>query len=339
MNGGYPIGGVNRDQDFLVVVSGLHDNVSCSQSPAFPKGKMASIVAKAFYEELHTQLDGNTVAHFKLADFALNPECDGGEWRPRQGLDGRSVKLYGYDHFAERVRQAQGTGQNVVAIDFVSPGQANNNLRAYGGLGLHFMVGTTQTDLTVAEQIAVDNNLVGMVAPNYDIWIVSDVNRIKRMAKEMPGHYKGWGLVFLESHQPSKKDPSGTGDGLCYAVSVLLGRDIKPRGVNPDLENPGQISDLLHNEDTQDAMISVRRPDIQTTVLGVPQEWVPWHAYHHLAFVHPSGMVNVGLSTKRHGGASYQAGLVASLPYFASKIIQGKSGLYTVERMLESMVK
>lgn len=140
---------------------------------------------------------------------------------------------------------------------------------------------------------------------NFDEDIVDKIVEINRFAEKNLGRYNGWNVVFWETHQAAKADPSGTATKLYGALSKLVGRECS-------------VDDLDW----------IRDVEIQRK-LGVPEEFLEWHAYHHLEVINPNEtVVNVLMETRRHGGDCYLPGIAKAVNFVADRMEAGDKGFF-----------
>ena len=130
--------------------------------------------------------------------------------------------------------------------------------------------------------------------------IVAWTSALEYLAREFPGAFDGYNGHVTESHQRTKKDPSGTG-----------------RAWTGILENLGIDFDEVE---------SVREPEVQKNRLGVPEGSLNGHAYHWVDISTPNGNVAIGFYAKVNGRQTYADGTPDAVRYLNRTMQSGARG-------------
>jgi len=203
------------------------------------------------------------------------------------------------------------------AIDFCKgAGVAVRNAGLYCATRRPFVMGSTimgaeaKAAYAEIERMAEESHTPCVVAPNFDVRLNAWMYGLEAMAKGRPGAFTGAKIYLLETHQADKIDKktgkpetSGTMRAELKGLSLLTGRAI----VEADIT-------------------CVRDPAIQSKLLGVPENWMSWHAYHFLKVFNEHDGVEDSeeLIFKRHGGDSYRVGAMLALDW----LVDGKNKKY-----------
>ena len=99
--------------------------------------------------------------------------------------------------------------------------------------------------------------------PNMDVRIVTWMDGIIYMAQNYAGAFKDSKISLSETHQADKINAEG-----------------KPETSGTMRKMLNNLSTLVGKELTPDEILSIRDPNTQAKIIGVPDNWLGWHAYH-----------------------------------------------------------
>ena len=166
-------------------------------------------------------------------------------------------------------------------------------------IGVPFVYGGTVGDRDLAEKIVRESDISAVIAPNMSKQLVAWTAALEYIAREFPDSFSGYHGSVHETHQKSKKDPSGTGKAWMGTM--------RKWGIEFD------------------DMISIREPDDQRT-LGVPEEYLDGHGYHWFDLKSPDGTVQLSFATKVDGRQTYADGTPDAIRYLHRKVSEGSRG-------------
>lgn len=110
---------------------------------------------------------------------------------------------------------------------------------------------------------------------------------LKHAAETYPGALAGFKLSVVESHQKGKADTSGTAKAVVASMAELNSSDF---GVVRCCVL--YVCDRAHHTWTaQDDIEMIREPPEQLQRMGVPEEWIPGHAFHTYRLTSPDETV------------------------------------------------
>jgi 4-hydroxy-tetrahydrodipicolinate reductase len=235
-------------------------------------GRMAREIA-------HVALEPSNRTHFRLAPFAV-----GAAYRRGQTWDFSED----YTPTLEPVEALPGLLdrheiRDAIVIDFSLPHCALENLRCFVGADVNFVMGTTGFDRDTAAGLVAGTSVNAVIAPNMAAPIVALQAALHHVANEFPGALEGYELAVRESHQSTKKDPSGTATALLGPLGKLGAKVPEP------------------------AMTSIRDAAEQTH-LGVPKSFLTAHGWHWYELRSPAGDVALDFSHRVNGRRVYAEG-------------------------------
>ena len=141
-------------------------------------------------------------------------------------------------------------------VDFTQPNSANHNAKMYCEAGIPFVMGTTGGDREKLLETVGNSQISAVIAPNMAVPVVIFQEMIKFAADNFPEAFDGYELSIRESHQQSKKDPSGT------AVFLL------------------DYFQKLGMPFSKDEIKMLRDPQMQSVVHRIPDEHLGGHGFH-----------------------------------------------------------
>lgn len=203
--------------------------------------------------------------------------------------------IYPADHDAY-LRQLKGTHPELIVVDF-SRADIGTQAGLYANIGVPFVYGGTLGNRAEAERAIRTSSISAVIAPNMSKQLVAWTAALNYLEKEFPGAFSGYRGHVTESHQSTKRDPSGTGRAWMQVLATL--------GV------------------TFDDMESVRDPARQSK-LGVPDGALGSHGYHWVAL--SSGNTGVSFHTRVNGRRTYADGAVDAIRYLNRKMRKGSEG-------------
>lgn len=186
----------------------------------------------------------------------------------------------------------------LIAVDFTTPQAVNQNAEIYAKNGIPFVMGTTGGDRKKLIETVRNSEISAVIAPNMAPHLVLFQAMLDNAAQNFPGALEGYRLKIVESHQSTKKDPSGTGrawQGLLENLGV---------GLTQDME-------------------SIRDPKRQQE-LGI--RCLDGHGYHWLTIKNPDGTASIEITTKVEGRKPYVEGTLMALEFLKEKVEAGSRG-------------
>lgn len=193
------------------------------------------------------------------------------------------------------IRQAAGSTENVIAIDYTHPSAVNDNAKFYVQEKLPFVLGTTGGD---REQLQEDvKNHFCVVAPNMGKQIVAMQAALEDLASKYPGAFAGYKLHVTESHQKTKADTSGTAKAVIDSIKILAG------------DKNYSTDDIVMIRDEQKAL-----------EFGVPEDAMKGHAFHTYTLTSPDGSVEFQLKHNVAGRTIYAEGTADAVKFLAKKM-------------------
>jgi 4-hydroxy-tetrahydrodipicolinate reductase len=214
------------------------------------------------------------------------------------------------EHEAALSELAKDSQKAKYAIDFCKgAGVANRNAEMYCRHNIPFVMGSTGADYKLIEKIAEETKTPCVAYPNMDIRIVTWMAGIEYMAQNYAMAFKDSKISLSETHQADKvtaegkPETSGTMKNMLKTLSALAGEELTP-----------------------DKILSIRDPNVQSKIIGVPDNWLGWHAYHFfkVSNEHDGVEDSEELIFKRHGGECYRRGTMVALAF----LVAGKNKRY-----------
>ena len=236
------------------------------------------------------------------ARFDVAPVCFGSAARRgtrlelAPGLHASCESLAYLDSFL-----ASHQSDNAVAVDYSSPDAALENVSAFASVGLPFVMGTTGFDRARAEALVRSSNASAVIAPNMAAPIVALQEALRHVAEVYPNALAGHRLDVWESHQAAKKDVSGTA-----------------RALIPHFQRLGLVGD-------ESAIASIRDPARQRE-LGVPQDALGGHGWHHYEGTSATGDVTLTLGHRVNGRRVYAEGTLRAVEFLWQETESGSRG-------------
>lgn len=206
--------------------------------------------------------------------------------------------------------QADASLRNAIVIDYSTPKAALDNVRAYISSGLSFVMGTTGFDREEAVRLVRQSSTSAVIAPNMSVPIVMLQSALNHVAEEFPNCIEGYTLAIHESHQATKKDPSGTAKSFLVPL-----RKLGCETVEPEID-------------------SIRDPE-QQKALGVPEDHLRGHGWHWYEARSITGDVTLELSTRINGRRVYAEGTLRAVDFLESCTRSGlHGGVYSMTDVL-----
>jgi 4-hydroxy-tetrahydrodipicolinate reductase len=183
-------------------------------------------------------------------------------------------------------------------IDFCKgEGVANTNAKLYIANNIPFVMGSTGADYDLIKKLSAEADNPCVAYPNMDVRIVTWMAGLQYMAENFSGAFKGAKIELWESHQADKRDTSGTMKKTLEALAKLSSSEL-----------------------TEGNITKIRDPAVQAKLVGVPENWTGWHAYHLFRIFndHSGNRDSEELTFKRHGGECYRQGAMKALDFLVS---------------------
>ena len=185
-----------------------------------------------------------------------------------------------------------------VVVDFTLPDAINDNVAMYTAARLSFVLGTTGGNLEAIEARVNRSFSSAVVAPNMAKEIVAFQAMVESMARKFPGLFKGYSLKIEESHQPGKKDTSGTAQAMVKSFNKL--------GIPFTVEE-----------------VKKHRTEKEYIALGIPPEYWSGHGWHTYTLERPDGSVFFQFTHNVNGRQAYIDGTLAAIRFLHEKIKHG----------------
>jgi 4-hydroxy-tetrahydrodipicolinate reductase len=189
-----------------------------------------------------------------------------------------------------------------LAVDFTTPAAALDNIAWYVERNIPFVMGTTGFDAAKAKALVEQSRVAAVIAPNMAAPIVLIQTALEDLARRFPGALAGAEATIRESHQASKRDTSGTARALVRALAAL-GTDAR-----------------------EEAIESVRDPELQRGSLGIPDEHLAGHAFHRYRVGVAAGTVELVLEHNVLGRRVYAEGAARALAFLRGRVAAGARG-------------
>ncbi len=174
------------------------------------------------------------------------------------------------------------------------------NAALYATNRIPFVYGGTVGDRAKLAELVRESDVSAFAAPNFSRPLnIFPGTSLEYLAGRFPDGLKGCSARIRESHQRTKTDASGTA-----------------RAWKPVLEKLGIKVDDIE---------SIRDPEAQIR-LGVPEEFLPGHAYHRVDITSDDGTVRFGFFTQVDGRATYAAEVPDIIRFLDKKIREGSRG-------------
>lgn len=246
---------------------------------------------------------------FELLSYSLTgPEIQTAE----HTAGAASVRLFKPDKresAIEEIRQKQG---NFLSVDYTHPSVVNANAEFYCKYQLPFVMGTTGGDRNQLEETVRASTISAIIAPNMAKQIVGFQAMMEYAAQTFPDLFKGYTLEIKESHQNGKADTSGTAKAMVKYFNQM-GLDF-----------------------SEEQIVKVRDPEIQTSQWGIPEDYLAGHAWHTYSLISGDKTVRFEFSHNVNGRDVYAKGTLDALVYLNAKVNQGNQGI--VYRMIDVLM-
>lgn len=252
-------------------------------------GNVAQVIAQ------HTLAD----ERFALVPYSLTgPEIDFSHCH----INETAIELIKPDRRDERMAEVKAAEGEFITTDFTHPTAVNANAEFYCRMRLPFVMGTTGGDRDRLTATVTQSDNAAVIAPNMAKQIVGLQAMISHAAEHFPTLFKGYQLTVRESHQSGKADTSGTAKAI---VS-----DFNRMGVDFD---ESQIQ-------------KERDPERQTTMWGIPPEYLSGHGWHTYTLISADKTVKFEFTHNINGREIYAEGTLDAVLFLAQKWAQGAKG-------------
>ena len=195
--------------------------------------------------------------------------------------------------------EARKKHDGLMIVDF-SKARMEDNARAYASHRIPFVYGGTFGNRDKLVEVVSASDVSAFAAPNFSRPLnIFPGTSLNYLAGQFPNGLKGYRALITESHQSTKADVSGT----ARAWTLLL----EKLGIEVD------------------GIESVRDPKAQKR-LGVPEEFLPGHAYHSVSVASHDGNVRFGFFTQVDGRGTYAEEVPGIIRFLDGKIREGSKG-------------
>jgi 4-hydroxy-tetrahydrodipicolinate reductase len=258
-----------------------------------------------------------SVARLVMADnrFALVPySLTGPEIQAAEHTaDAISVHLLKPDERAQAIEEITQKQGDFLSVDYTHPSAVNANAEFYCKYQLPFVMGTTGGDRNQLEETVRAASISAVIAPNMAKQIVGFQAMMEYAAQNFPGLFKGYALEIRESHQKGKADTSGTAKAMVRYFNQM-GLDF-----------------------SEDQIVKVRDPEIQTSQWGIPEGYLAGHGWHTYAMISGDETVRFEFSHNVNGRDVYAKGTLDALVYLNAKVSEGsRATVYTMIDVLKN---
>ena len=252
-------------------------------------GNVASVVAGFAVKDERVRL-----VPFSLTGPEINEEsCTIGK------TDIRLIRPDERDRIFSGIRTDFG---DLIGVDFTHPSAVNDNAAFYCNTGLPFVMGTTGGNRDSLVETVQASDTVAVIAPNMAKQIVGFQAIMAYAADNFPDLFKEYRLTINESHQAGKADTSGTAKAMVGYFNKL--------GI-PFAENE---------------IIKERDPVAQKGKWGIPEAYLPGHAWHTYRLTSADDTVAFEFKHNVNGRDIYAAGTLDAVVYLDGKIRSGARG-------------
>jgi len=247
---------------------------------------------------------------FELVPYSLTgPEIQAAE-HTAGALSVRLLKPEERAQAIEEITQKQG---DFLSADYTHPSAVNANAEFYCKYQLPFVMGTTGGDRNQIEETVRASSIPAVIAPNMAKQIVGFQAMMEYAAQNFPDLFKGYALEIRESHQKGKADTSGTAKAMVRYFNQM-GLDF-----------------------SEDQIVKVRDPEIQTSQWGIPEDYLAGHAWHTYALISGDKTVRFEFSHNVNGRDVYAKGTLDALAYLNARVSEGNQGtVYTMIDVLKN---
>jgi 4-hydroxy-tetrahydrodipicolinate reductase len=199
-----------------------------------------------------------------------------------------------------------------IAIDFTAPAAVIPNAVSYIQTETPFLMGTTGGDRQFLKEMVREANIPAVIAPNMVSQIVMLGDMLKWAGQIYDKPLAGWTLQVIESHQASKKDPSGTGTAYAKLFQKL--------GAEIDITDPADFVVIRDREGSME--------------MGVPEEHLNGHGFHTYILRDPTGAVSINFEHNVLGREAYGPNVVKCVHFLHQKVANNESGFFEVSDVI-----
>ena len=252
-------------------------------------GNMAETVA------LHVNRDSG----FHLVPWSLTgPEITESVHR----VDEIEVRLITPDRSEQVIADVINGQGPFISADFTHPTAVNQNAVFYCNHNLPFVMGTTGGNREKLVSFVVQSGTPAVIAPNMAKQIVGFQAMMAHAAKNFPDLFDGYSLKINESHQKGKADTSGTAVAMVNYFNAM--------GVPFSVE----------------AIQKERDPETQKNRCGIPEAYLPGHAWHTYTLISDDNTVKFAFTHNVNGRDIYAKGTLDAVRFLEEKITRGIKG-------------
>ena len=252
-------------------------------------GNVAQVIAQ------HTLAD----ERFTVLPYSLTgPEIDFAHCH----INETAIELIKPEHKDQRLAEITSAEGDFITIDFTHPTAVNENAEFYCRHRLPFVMGTTGGDRQRLTTTVTQSDNAAVIAPNMAKQIVGLQAMMAHAADHFPNLFRGYQLTVRESHQSGKADTSGT------AKAIVA--DFNRMGVNFQ----------------EDQIQKERDPERQSTMWGIPPEYLSGHGWHTYTLISADKTVKFEFTHNINGREIYAEGTLDAVLFLSQKMAQGASG-------------
>lgn len=252
-------------------------------------GNMAADVVRHVANDDRFEL----ISHSLTGPEIIEAECT---------IGSATIRLIRPENREQAMVNIKETEGSFITVDYTHPSAINDNTEFYCRHSLPFVTGTTGGDRKFLADTVNASSIPAVIAPNMGKQIVGFQAMMEYAAKTFPGIFDDYSLEIRESHQSGKADTSGT------AKSMV--------GFFNEMGLSFSETDIIKERD----------PDIQKTQWGVPEEYLPGHAWHTYTLVSDDKTVRFEFKHNVNGRNAYAKGTLDAVLYLSEKVNQGVRG-------------
>ncbi|MEI7451964.1 MAG: dihydrodipicolinate reductase C-terminal domain-containing protein [Candidatus Falkowbacteria bacterium] len=209
--------------------------------------------------------------------------------------DGMTIKLFHFSERAKLIEVLHGKQPDIV-VDFTAPVAVKDNFDFYLENHWPFVLGTTFGEFDglddYIKRLMKGNSLNAVIASNMAKEVVAMMAMIEYAATNFPDAFKGCSLKIVESHQGTKKDPSGTAISLIKFFNKLGLPFVKEE-------------------------IKKMRTEEEHDIFGVPVDHRGRHGWHTYSIEKQDGSVFLEFKHNVNGGQAYISGVMDAIRFLA----------------------
>jgi len=217
-------------------------------------------------------------------------------------VDDCNIRLIPPDQKEQALSEIKKKEGFFIAVDYTHPSAVNDNAAFYCKHQLPFVMGTTGGDREQLNKTVLASTISAVIAPNMAKQIVGFQAMMEYAANTFPNLFKGYSLEIKESHQKGKADTSGTAKAMVTYFNAM--------GI------PYTEAEIKKERD----------PEVQHRQWGVPEAYLPGHAWHTYRLVSDDKTVRFEFTHNINGRDIYAHGTMDAICYLQERLNIGITG-------------